>query len=71
MKLKKIKNIRFKIFNLLFMIVTVFFISNHSLSENFFDEAKQKFDKKIMKTPNFYFKEILFIIQKMQNLIYI
>ena len=50
------KNIRFKISNLLFMIVTVFFISNHSLSENFFYEAKQKFDQKKYEDSKFLFQ---------------
>ncbi len=50
------KNIRFKISNLLFMIVAVFFISNHSLSENFFYEAKQKFDQKKYEDSKFLFQ---------------
>ena len=50
------KNISSKISNLLFMIVTVFFISNHSLSENFFYEAKQKFDQKKYEDSKFLFQ---------------
>ena len=56
MKLKKMKNISSKLFNFLFMIVVVFFISNHSLSENFFNEAKQKFDQKNYEDSKFLFQ---------------
>ena len=68
MKLKKMKSINNIVFNLLTVIAAVFFISNNSFSENFFSEAKQEFDEKIMKILNFYFKEILFLTQKMQSL---
>ena len=50
------KNISSKVFNLLFIIVAVFFISNHSLSENFFNEAKQKFDQKDYEDSKFLFQ---------------
>ena len=56
MKLKKMKNISSKVFNTLFMIVAVFFISNHSSSENFFNEAKQKFDQKNYEDSKFLFQ---------------
>jgi len=56
MKLKKMKNISFKVFNILFMIVAIFFISNHSSSENFFNEAKQKFDQKNYEDSKFLFQ---------------
>ena len=56
MKLKKMKNIKSKVFNTLFMIVAVFFISNHSSSENFFNEAKQKFDQKNYEDSKFLFQ---------------
>ena len=50
------KNISSKVFNTLFMIVAVFFISNHSSSENFFNEAKQKFDQKNYEDSKFLFQ---------------
>ena len=53
MKLKKMKNISSKIFILLMTIIAIFFISNHSLSENFFNEAKQKFDQKNYEDSKF------------------
>jgi len=56
MKLKKMKNISSKVFNLLFIIVAVFFISNNSSSENFFNEAKQKFDQKNYEDSKFLFQ---------------
>ena len=56
MKLKKMKNINSKIFTLLMTIIAVFFISNHSLSENFFIEAKQKFDQKNYEDSKFLFQ---------------
>ena len=64
MKLKKMKNISSKVFNLLFIIVAVFFISNHSLSENFFNEAKQKFDQKDYEDTKFIFKRYIVYNQK-------
>ena len=56
MKLKKMKNISSKIFSLLITIIAIFFISNHSLSENFFNEAKQKFDQKKYEDSKFLFQ---------------
>ena len=50
------KNISSKIFSLLMTIITIFFISNHSLSENFFNEAKQKFDQKKYEDSKFLFQ---------------
>ena len=50
------KNISFKVFNILFIIVAIFFISNHSSSENFFNEAKQKFDQKNYEDSKFLFQ---------------
>ena len=50
------KNISLKISYLLFIIVAVFFIGNHSLSENFFNEAKQKFDQKNYDDSKFLFQ---------------
>ena len=56
MKLKKMKNISSQIFSLLITIFAIFFISNHSLSENFFNEAKQKFDQKKYEDSKFLFQ---------------
>ncbi len=56
MKLKKMKNISSKIFSLLITIIAIFFISNRSLSENFFNEAKQKFDQKKYEDSKFLFQ---------------
>ena len=56
MKLKKMKNISSKIFSLLMTIIAIFFISNYSLSENFFNEAKQKFDQKKYEDSKFLFQ---------------
>ena len=50
------KNISSKIFSLLITIIVVFFISNHSLSENFFNEAKKKFDQKKYEDSKFLFQ---------------
>ena len=56
MKLKKMKNISSKIFSLLMTMIAIFFISNHSFSENFFNEAKQKFDQKKYEDSKFLFQ---------------
>ena len=56
MKLKKMKNISSKIFSLLITIIAIFFLSNYSLSENFFNEAKQKFDQKKYEDSKFLFQ---------------
>ena len=56
MKLKKMKSINTIVFNLLAVIVAVFFITNNSLSENFFSEAKQEFDEKNYDDSKFLFQ---------------
>ncbi len=56
MKLKKMKNISSKIFSLVITIIAIFFINNHSFSENFFNEAKQKFDQKKYEDSKFLFQ---------------
>ena len=56
MKLKKMKYTRKKIFVFLFSIISIFFINNYSMSENFFDEAKQKFDQKNYNDSKFLFQ---------------
>ena len=37
-------------------MIAIFFISNYSLSENFFNEAKQKFDQKNYEDSKFLFQ---------------
>ena len=56
MKLKKMKSINNIALNLLIVIFAVFFISNNSLSENFFSEAKQEFDEKNYESSKFLFQ---------------
>ena len=56
MKLKKMKSINTIVFNLLAVIFAIFFISNNSLSENFFSEAKQEFDEKNYEDSKFLFQ---------------
>ena len=56
MKLKKMKCIRKKIFVFLFSFISIFFITNYSMSENFFYEAKQKFDQKKYDDSKFLFQ---------------
>ena len=56
MKLKKMKCIRKKIFVFLFSFISIFFITNYSMSENFFYEAKQKFDQKKYNDSKFLFQ---------------
>ena len=50
------KNINNKKFILMFSFISIFFITNHSISENFFDEAKQKFDQKKYDDSKFLFQ---------------
>tara|TARA_A100000164_G_scaffold379802_1_gene425222 strand:- start:479 stop:940 length:462 start_codon:yes stop_codon:yes gene_type:complete len=56
MKLKKMKCIRKKIFVFLFSFISIFFTTNYSMSENFFYEAKQKFDQKKYNDSKFLFQ---------------
>ena len=72
MKLKKMKNISSKVFNILFTIVAVFFISSHSSSENFFNEAKQKFDQKNYEDSKFLFqRNIVFNPKDAESYLYL
>ena len=72
MKLKKMKNISSKIFSLLVTIIAIFFISNHSLSENFFNEAKQKFDQKNYEDSKFLFqRNIVFNPKDAESYLYL
>ena len=50
------KNINNKKFIFIFLFVNIFFITNHAISENFFDEAKQKFDQKKYDDSKFLFQ---------------
>ena len=50
------KNINKKKFILIFSFIGIFFINNHAISENFFDEAKQKFDQKKYDDSKFLFQ---------------
>ncbi len=45
--------------------------TNLKAAENLFEEAKKNLKKKNMTNQNFYFKEILFLIQKTQSRIFI
>ena len=50
----------------------LFFISNHSLSENFFNEAKQKFDQKKYKVSKFLFqRNIVFNPKDAESYLYL
>ena len=64
-----IKNMRlvFKSLVFFFCIMT----SCLNAKESFINEAKDLFKKKIMKKLNFYFKEILFLIQRTPSLMFI
>ena len=50
------KNINTKKFIFIFSLISIFFITNHAISENFFDEAKQKFDQKKYDDSKFLFQ---------------
>ena len=50
------KCIRKKIFVFLFSFISIFFITNYSMSENFFYEAKKKFDQKKYDDSKFLFQ---------------
>ncbi len=50
------KNINNKKFILMFSFISIFFITNHAISESFFDEAKQKFDQKKYDDSKFLFQ---------------
>ena len=40
----------------MFSFISIFFITNHAISESFFDEAKQKFDQKKYDDSKFLFQ---------------
>ena len=72
MKLKKMKSINNIALNLLVVIVAVFFISNNSLSENFFSEAKQEFDEKNYESSKFLFqRNIVFNPKDAESYLYL
>ncbi len=67
--MKSINNIAL---NLLAVIVAVFFISNNSLSENFFSEAKQEFDEKNYESSKFLFqRNIVFNPKDAESYLYL
>ena len=67
--MKSINNIAL---NLLVVIVAVFFISNNSLSENFFSEAKQEFDEKNYESSKFLFqRNIVFNPKDAESYLYL
>ena len=49
----------------LIILISLNYCITASAADNLFEQAKKKFRKKIMKNQNFYFKEILYLIQKM------
>ena len=52
-----------KKYNLIIILLFSISFINNALSENnFFLEAKKNYDEKNIRIPNFYFKEILFLI---------
>ena len=53
------KNINNKKFILMFSFISIFFITNHAISESFFDEAKQKFDQKKYDDSKFLFQRTI------------
>ena len=59
--LKKIKTI----------IIFIFLNFANICSRKFFEKDNKNIMKKNLKNQNFYFKEVLFLIPKMQNHIYI
>ena len=72
MKLKKMKSINTIVFNLLAVIFAIFFISNNSLSENFFSEAKQEFDEKNYEDSKFLFqRNIVFNPKDAESYLYL
>ena len=72
MKLKKMKSINNIALNLLIVIFAVFFISNNSLSENFFSEAKQEFDEKNYESSKFLFqRNIVFNPKDAESYLYL
>ena len=50
------KNINNKKFIFIFLFVSIFLLTNNAISENFFDEAKQKFDQKKYDDSKFLFQ---------------
>ena len=66
------KNINNKKFILMFSFISIFFITNHAISESFFDEAKQKFDQKKYEDSKFLFqRNIVFNPKDAKSYIYL
>ena len=57
------------------LILIIFISMNYcitvSAADNLFEKAKKKFEKKDYKSQSFYFKETLYLIQKMLSLTFI
>ena len=56
---------------ILIIFISINYCITASAADNLFEEAKKKFEKKIMKSLSFYFKETLYLTQKMLNLTFI
>ena len=62
----------FKNFKIYFFISLLLSLFNEVIAnDDFFEEAEKKFNEKKLKIQNFYFKEVLSLIQKMLKHIYI
>ena len=66
------KCIRKKIFVFLFSFISIFFTTNYSMSENFFYEAKKKFDQKKYDDSKFLFqRNIVFNPKNAESYLYL
>ena len=55
----------------IFFFLILININNYTLAENnFFEEGKKMYNKKNMKSQNFYFREVQFLILKIKIPIY-
>ena len=56
---------------ILIIFISINYCITASAADNLFEKAKKNLKKKIMKNRSFYFKETLYLIQKMLNLTFI
>ena len=56
---------------ILIIFISINYCITASAADNLFEKAKKNLKKKIMKSRSFYFKETLYLIQKMLNLTFI